>query len=127
VKRIFVVFLLCTHLLIHTEVDELFRLPALVGHILEHKNTDADFSVYKFILEHYVNDDAQKSIKDSNPNLPYKSHEYNQHSFLLAVVSNNAEIISVKHNFSIQEILPHIDLFPPTNGILSSIWQPPKA
>lgn len=108
-----------------TELHELFRLPLLIEHFLDHKEEDNNLGLFDFLQQHYTSENND-SDSDEDEQLPFKSREDGiQHTSLSTVILPEA------FDFQFQ-------LFPPSlsystnytpggnSGAKNGIWQPPQ-
>ena len=110
-----------------TELHELFKLPQLVKHFIEHKSENSKTGLVDFLVMHYATADDGDGDKSEDMKLPFKSHHdcenlantgfISFHSFSLAIKSTPIES-KVYNTYSNNFI---------SSSYLSSIWQPPKS
>ena len=121
----FVSILLLTVLLLNSsEFDQLVKIPALISHYLEHKETDKDLSFAAFIVLHYQSDYSQDHSDSKHHDLPFKSHECHSLSTLMVMdyhpVFNLPLFAQMDNN--------KVDMVPAfyNSENVASIWQPPQ-
>lgn len=124
-KHWVVISLLLTFLSLQTPFHEVFKLPVLVAHYMEHKEQDEEMSLYSFLKIHYA-DDVIDADYDRDMQLPFK-HCCTPIFIVLTVVTNKVQ-------FELNNPLPESKeiLTGYKNQFISStfhhnIWQPPKA
>lgn len=116
--------LLSAYLFTTTELGQLFKIPFLIGHYLEHK-ASSNLSLAQFLSMHYAHGDVRDADNAKDMKLPFKTHEnctnfintLVSQPFLLVVLPPCSPIKKNKHLF-IDNML--------TFSYHSSIWQPPK-
>lgn len=107
---------------------ELFKLPRLMEHFLEHRAEVSDFSFVDFLLLHYGEGYKAHQSAHNHSELPGKSSGHEQH-------------IACGSSFPCLPVVLHFPLCIPGNGrnsltpwekslrpstVASGIWQPPK-
>jgi hypothetical protein len=118
---------LITYLFTSVQLAELFKLPMLAEHFIEHQQAKPQISLWEFLCVHYAHGEVMDHDFDQDMKLPFKSHSGCSCSVLSYI-----------------EPIPHFDLsrinlFPTGQteknfGYQShfipkfshSIWQPPK-
>jgi len=110
-----------------TEVHELFKLPNLVAHFLEHQLEDQSTTIVDFLVKHYTSNDDGDGDKAKDMQLPFKSNHNGESinntgcntfsNIQLAIKS--APIQSEDYNTHSTDFI--------SSAYLSSIWQPPKS
>ena len=113
VKKLLPIFLLSIYLVSVTELHELFKLPQLVEHFIEHKAEDKQTTFLDFLVLHYSNSDDG----GEHSNLPFKAHHDNGNSINSGFVAFNSFCLVIKSTpiesqifLSLVSIAP-IDLF----------------
>jgi hypothetical protein len=117
---------LSTYLLTATELNELFKLPILVEHFMEHNEGKKQISFWGFLCMHYLNTTFKYADNEDDMKLPFKS----QSNFEL---TNSINSICFEFNLNVNHLIPFVE----NNYIIStekfniistvnSIWQPPK-
>lgn len=122
-KKLIPILFLSIYVVSVTELHELFKLPQLVEHFIEHKSEDKKTTFLDFLVLHY----SDSNHSDEDTQLPFKSHHdcgnivnagfVTFHSFCLVVKSTPME--SKIHNTYSTDFI--------SSAYLSSIWQPPKS
>jgi hypothetical protein len=117
---------LSTYLLTATELNELFKLPLLVEHFVQHNEGNKHINFWDFLCEHYSNNTVKDADYDEDMKLPFKSQSHfeknntiNSFCFEFAVYSNNLTSFIVKDFVILSEQFNN-------NSSINSIWQPPK-
>ncbi len=108
-----------------TDFYELFRLPLLIEHFLEHQEQEGKLSLIDFLHLHYSTE-HNNSDTDEHNQLPFKNHrEGFQHPTLSVVLFSEVFAIefhsfpsSVSHTSSYQAEV--------SVGMKNGIWQPPQ-
>lgn len=123
-RKLFSIFLLFLVMASHTEIIQLFKLPAFYAHYIDHREENKDLGLLGYIFMHY-----RDSRHASNPHdqLPFKTC----HSAQSTIVFNLPEISTAIHGDLVEELvhdLPFIltdeDLLP--EALKGSVFQPPK-
>lgn len=123
-KRFAILMLLITFVFSNTEFHELFKLPVLIGHYIEHKENDKDVSFVDFIKLHYSHSSKQSASEHEHDRLPFKTDTCSQ---------TTLTEIKFDSDFSLQHIYPfEKKMLSAYKNILyhlntaSGIWQPPR-
>lgn len=126
-KKLIPLSFLVLFISLNTEFCQLFKLPALVQHYLDHKKEDSSETFWHFLSQHY-----SSKINHSHPDnhhdherLPFKTDDCSILHVNLAFIpsiqpSAPAPVNSTKGENAIQVVLPNYF------GYSGSIWQPPK-
>lgn len=77
-RKALVISLISIHLAGNTELGQLFKLPQLVHHFLQHKMINPDLTFVTFLIQHYAGDDGTKADDDFDRQLP--CHNSTAHS-----------------------------------------------
>ncbi len=124
-KKLFIIFVLFIYLSANTQLHEVFKLPTLIEHFIEHNQANPSLSFFDFLHMHYANGNVKYADYDKDMQLPFKSHhECDNFVTVFSLLPNNPQII--------QPVYFHKTLFCEYNHILISsaaleaIWQPPK-
>ena len=125
-RKLIPILFLSIYLVSVTELHELFKLPQLVEHFMEHKSEDNKTTFLDFLVMHYSDSDHANQDGPEDTKLPFKSHHdcvnlvntgfVAFHSFCLVVKSTPIE--SKVYNTHSSDFI--------SSAYLSSIWQPPK-
>lgn len=126
-KKLIAIFFLSIYVVSATELHELFKLPNLVEHFIEHQSEDKTTTLINFLVMHYTSVDDGDGDKTKDMQLPFKSNHdggniantgFNSfHNIELVIKSNPIESKNYK-TYSSEFI---------SSAYLSSIWQPPKS
>ncbi|MBL7848132.1 MAG: hypothetical protein JNL40_11730 [Cyclobacteriaceae bacterium] len=121
-RRLAAIFMLVLHLGLFTEMDELFSLPLLVEHYLEHRSKVPEMSFFDFLAMHYKTDVAHDS---TDMKLPFKDCG---NSFASPTFTSPEQKLSLT-TFSLAQVPVFGSTyiaFIPSSG-LEEIFQPPRA
>ena len=117
---------LSTYLLTATELNELFKLPLLVDHFVQHNEGNKHVNFWDFLCDHYSTNTIKDTDYEEYMKLPFKSQSHfeknntiNSFCFELSVYSNNLISFTVKDFVFISEQFNN-------NSSINTIWQPPK-
>lgn len=123
-KGILALFLIFVHLFSVSELHEVFKIPVLIQHYIEHKNLDHQLSFISFIQNHYTNDTIEH---DTDTKLPFKNHSDISGSTFLATffpIEKKDDLFNFESILSKSKIIPTEFIL--SSSHLSTIWQPPK-
>nr|WP_315171879.1 hypothetical protein [uncultured Flavobacterium sp.] len=130
VKKITTLLFLFVFVYSNTEIGQLFKIPNLYQHYLEHQNHNQEqaFSFIDFTISHYnnLNKHTDTDGHDKHENLPFKSQTINLDTVVLAFEEPQS-IFSLKNPIRVvvNQSLPIYKEWYISN-VFSSIWQPPK-
>ncbi|ADQ81463.1 hypothetical protein J5295_02125 [Riemerella anatipestifer] len=65
------------YLISFSEVREIFKLPILIEHFVEHRNDNSEMSFGQFITLHYFSGDVHDDDYEEDMKLPFKSQNQN--------------------------------------------------
>jgi hypothetical protein len=111
-------------LLFNTYFKEVFKLPMLVSHFIEHSKLDSHISVIQFLSMHYWGEDIDDDDDEKDMKLPFKKVDSH---FAYQIPIPPAKAIVVKQEFSTFEVLQ--PLFKDghfSNPALASLFRPPR-
>lgn len=116
-------FLLGCFMMVHTELHELFTVPALVIHYVSHKKENPKQNILDFLTEHYSTG-ADHSHPEEHKKLPFKHDKIVNTSLLTVLQGFNLvfmyQVTVSRAVFIIRKAhLPNIMLS-------KGVWQPPK-
>jgi hypothetical protein len=119
--------LIAFYLLATTELNQLLKLPILVGHFLEHRAETEKLTIYQFLYIHYAEGDVKDADYEKDMKLPFKANN----NFLLQTnVISPPSIFSVTPNKNLSKIIQKKFFYTNdrliTSAYLCNIWQPPK-
>jgi len=110
----------------NTELHQLLKLPALLHHFTDHKESDHAISFLDFVKKHYGEEDSPAhNHKNDHEKLPFKSGDCSPaHTFAafyvpVGITFNNHIPVLLKGGVVYSE-----NYF--SSATLSIIWQPPK-
>jgi hypothetical protein len=127
VKKLLPIFLLSIYLVSVTELHELFKLPQLVEHFMEHKSEDSKTSLLNFLVMHYANTDDGDGDKSKDMKLPFKSNHDCANFANTGFISFNTFSLAIKSTPIKSKIYKTNATDFISSAYLSSIWQPPKS
>lgn len=124
-RKLIVISLLTIFVCGDTVFGEVFKLPALVEHYMEHARLEDHISIISFLKEHYTNSEHHPDIPHHHhDNLPFKA--LNGHTFQIvsAVPHTGFELWDTDgFNNKKRYRRPMVQY---TYNALSQIWQPPR-
>jgi hypothetical protein len=116
----FAVFFLST-----TSLSQLFKLPVLVAHYMEHQQLDRSIGILDFLSMHYWGQDINDNDQDRDMQLPFKTGEQNTNAQVVVIPSFQINIekppVLCK---AAQPVISDADL---TNPALAALFRPPRA
>lgn len=124
-KRLISVTLLFAFLNANTAFTEVFKLPTLIHHCIEHMESD-NYSLFEFLATHYTNKINHPDDKHrDHENLPFKTLNYQ----IIQIVTTLPH--TSFNNFMVfaQKSAPKNIFYQSKNyskNFLNSIWQPPR-
>ncbi len=121
-KKTTVILLLCTHLFATTELSQLFKIPELIAHYIEHREENSNLTFLDFLSLHYG-----KHGETQHQNLPFKIPNICATSAVYYFQSPiqfsfNYQVFPIKN----PPINAYHNLFY-SSYFLNTIWQPPRA
>ncbi|MDV4111496.1 hypothetical protein CMT20_06715 [Elizabethkingia anophelis] len=124
VKKLISILLLTLYLVSTTELYQLFKMPLLIEHYIQHKSLNSEMSLTAFLKTHYDHP-VKDSDHDQDQRLPFVSHV----SLLSVVFTINPSldfhcIEKVFNPIEIKKTFYKSALY--NKEILNSIWQPPR-
>ncbi|WAC14013.1 hypothetical protein [Dyadobacter pollutisoli] len=72
-----------------TSLYQVFKVPSLISHFVEHKALNHDISFMDFLSMHYWGDDLNDNDDDKDMQLPFKKFEIQHTSFLFTPFSTS--------------------------------------
>jgi len=124
-KRFIAISFLTLVLATNTEFGQLFKLPVLIHHYLEHLEVDGQKSFADFLAEHYASEiNHPDDAHSDHENLPFKSVDFHIVQVLIVVshpefkLSENSLASSSPKRIAGNQYLH-------STGVGDSIWQPP--
>jgi len=124
VKRV-CLYILFPILFLNSSFNEIFKLPQLVSHFLQHQQLNSDLGVLEFLSMHYYGDDLNDNDDDEDMKLPFKKVT------VLGHISHAVPVASFtlleQYSFRILSIprIPQQDLM--INPALGALFRPPRA
>lgn len=126
-KRFMVISFLFIFLSTNTVFSELFKLPELIHHYLEHRENEKDnnLTFINFLTEHY-SENAHHTHKNNNhEKLPFKTLDFHLAHVISIVPQTNSSLpIIVLVNPKLKKSFQY--QYDYSNAYLESIWQPPR-
>lgn len=126
VKRLIAILFLGTVLFSATPMHQLLKLPVLVQHFFEHRQTDQSLNFLAYLNEHYFSGEDQDKDYKRDQQLPFKSHDHSVATVMNALPAADEKLgVDPIEDSYLSHIL--IDETLVSLQYLSSIWQPPKS
>lgn len=123
-KRIIVISLLFAFAFVQTPLHEVFKLPVLFAHFMEHKEQDNTIDFYKYLKMHYSENHVDSDY-DRDMELPFK-HCSMPLFLIMTTVSNNVEVSLNNISPESKKILTGYKNPFLNTDISHNIWQPPR-
>lgn len=123
-KKAAAICLLTFYLFSTTELGQLFKIPLLVQHYLEHK-ASSNLTIIEFMTIHYANDNVRDADYDKDMKLPFKTHE-NCANIISAFISQSFLQINKPFYFHLKKAKYILSNHKLIYAYHASIWQPPK-
>jgi len=122
-KRLLGIFLLSAYLFTTTQLNQLLKLPVLIGHFFEHQEQDQRISFLDYIMHHYGGHEKDADY-ETDQKLPFMTaSETLSLTFFVPTPSVFPLQKIVFKEVSQVNSCYHLQL---KATYLSSIWQPPK-
>lgn len=108
-----------------TGLSQLFKLPVLIAHFMEHRERDNGIDMLDFLSMHYWGQDLNDNDEDRDMQLPFKNVE--QNLIAQVIISPVQQISIAKPELPVRSVQPvnsdehHID------PALNSLFRPPRA
>ncbi len=113
-----------------TGLDQLFKMPVVFTHFLEHRAEEPGISFSNFLKMHFLNPGFSNHTHDHDHHqqLPFKNHDCSQHTDFLKIYQrkNLENTLNVAVKNCLVFTIPSKDNLPP-NSFFTDIWNPPKA
>ncbi len=123
-KKTIAILMLISFVTASTELHQLFKLPGLVSHFIQHQKEDNSISLIEFLKMHY-DLNSNHNGEHQHENLPFKSHGCMVNHSLLAEICFNGTHLEINYSFPIKEKTNFKEVFY-ASSVAESIWQPPK-
>ncbi len=119
-------FFLFVYLFANTELHQLVKAPAFVGHYVEHKQEDPNMTLAEFIKIHYFSGNIKDADYAQDMQLPFKTTDCSifsaSHTVPPFVFCALFPVVAMEPTG-----LPLYDQSALPSSHLADIWQPPKA
>jgi hypothetical protein len=125
-KKILAISLLSIFLGANTELHQLWRLPVLLHHFLDHHQDEQDSSFTHFLSDHY----SRKPLHDvenhhEHQNLPFKTNDCATAHLSLAFVNPPLYSIAIAPIFQHRKFPAYRHLIY-SPALVNKVWQPPQ-
>jgi hypothetical protein len=128
VKKVITIALLFVFLESQTEWMQIFRIPVLVHHFLEHRSENPNESLVEFLNNHYSSNQNHSSTshhRHDHDNLPFKSADGAKANVTQFFIDDSSAVIPIPF-FSNSTVASTSGIFICLKEALNSIWQPPQ-
>lgn len=115
-----VISLLVLMVSIQTPVGQLFKLPLLIEHFIEHQKQEG-LSLFAFLYEHYSKVHNDADLPDGQ--LPFKNITFYTIGYAIVPFFRHNPVEYLKES---KQHFPGYN-FTYTSAFLSAIWQPPRS
>lgn len=124
-KKWLIISMLFVYLSANTQLHEIFKLPVLIEHFLEHHHANKHLSFFDFLKMHYANGNKRYADYDEDMKLPFKSAD--ACDFFVAAFSMLPKYPHIKQPVHVQ-VSEFVDFhnFSFGTAVSNAIWQPPK-
>lgn len=119
-------FMLAVFLFSNTELHELGKVRAFIGHFREHRAADPEISVLGFIQLHYFNGGVRDEDYDRDMQLPFKAIDCTVSGAVFTLPQHIPWTPQPPVQTGRHVLLPITPQYTPS-AHLSTIWQPPKS
>lgn len=123
-KKLLAISLLFLYIFGATEACQLFKVPAMIMHYVEHKAENPSITVYQFFKIHYFDDTVHDSDYQHDQRLPFKVTD-NHSTSLVCVVPGRAVIQAKVKRIPLKKYTI-FNTYIPSNLFDKGIFQPPK-
>jgi hypothetical protein len=120
-KRFLAISLLALYLNSYTELHEVFRLPILVEHFVEHKTLVADLSFWDFLKMHYESDVNHDTTDEQ---LPFKVPGHSFIAISMVLPPLKISLTEATPSATLSYTFDYKESF--FSSSLQAIFQPPK-
>ncbi len=120
----------CTYILLfilllnNTSYNEIFKVPALISHFIEHHRLDHNVGLIEFLSMHYWGKDINDNDQDKDMKLPFK--KVDAHACFQIAVPTTKTTVEKQQFFTVnipQQKSQDLDL---SNPALASLFRPPR-
>lgn len=126
-KKLIAILFLSIYAVSATELHELFKLPNLVEHFVEHQKEDKSTTLIDFLVAHYTVADDGDNDNSKDSQLPFKSDHNGANITNTGFNSFNNIQLAIKSAPIESKIYNTFSSDFISSAYLSSIWQPPKS
>ena len=118
--------LLLVFLLTQTSLQQLWSTPALVQHFFEHNSGTEKISVLSFLVRHYTEAHEADGHPEKDHSMPFHHADASLQLGIYAPMNQTEQNVFVA---LVQFEIPttHKLNTMPLSGVVSAIWQPPRA
>jgi hypothetical protein len=118
--------LLLVFLLTQTSLQQLWSTPALVQHFFEHNSGTEKISVLSFLVRHYTEAHEADGHPEKDHSMPFHHADASLQLGIYAPMNQTEQNVFVA---LVQFEIPttHRLNTMPLSGVVSAIWQPPRA
>lgn len=121
------IYILLPLLMFNSSLGELFKIPVLYAHFMEHRSLDHDIDIFDFLSMHYFGDDLNDNDQDRDMELPFKKIS-DSGAFQLAPPQVSKPVLEKRQFFKPQQFpLPDSQDFNLTDPALDNLFRPPIA
>lgn len=126
-KKLVAISFLFIFLSANTELGQLFRLPVLIHHYLEHLELNEDESLASFLKAHYEKDiNHPDDIHGDHKRLPFKALDCHIIQVPVILSQTDFDFLLVTEKNEIQDKKIYIIDEHYSFSHLKNIWQPPR-
>lgn len=125
-RKMIAIFFLSVYLTAFTPFKEVWKLPVLIEHFMEHRAQDPSISVLAFLDMHYMHGSPHDADYDRDMQLPFKMIAHTSLiTFVIPSVSTHFQIVPPFYNKKEKPLLYNSTAY--SFNYQNSIWRPPRA
>ena len=121
-RKLTALMVICVYAISFTECHQLFKLPVLVQHYLEHKQNNSEITFLEFLSVHYDSDVAHD---DRDMQLPFKDCGHCIAVPVVILPNSKMELKEGSYFYSQNTYTSFYKKYIPASH-LAEIWQPPR-
>jgi len=123
VRNFLIIFVLSAYLFSTTELAQLLKIPILISHFIEHKESNSETTFWSYLVHHYEGHEMDEDW-ETDMRLPFMQPSDTLQ--ILIIPTNFIKLPKKNWCFSSDKHICHYkENFIPASP-LESIWQPPK-
>lgn len=121
------VYILLSFFLLNNSLGELFKIPVLYAHFMEHRHLDSRIDLLDFLSMHYLGNDLNDNDQDRDMQLPFKKID-GHGSFQIVISPVSKPSFEKRAFFPVEKLsLPNAQDFNLKDPSLDCLFRPPIA